>query len=98
MSEEQAAADLLFFQPEDAPQIVELLLRKGIEGLYQLLEDFPRIAEDIGQRTIAIGLVHPGVDFIVFPQFWRRGAVKSLGHDAEAPGSAEPTGGASQLS
>ena len=33
MSEEQAAADLLFFQPEEAPQLLELLLRKGIEGL-----------------------------------------------------------------
>jgi hypothetical protein len=98
MSEEHAAADLLFFQPEDAPQILELIPRYGIEGLYQLLEDFSRIAEDICQRTIAIGLVNPGIDFIVFPQFWRRGAVKSLVPDAEAPGSAEPTGGASQLS
>jgi len=97
MSEEQAAADLLVFQPEDAPQLLELIPRYGIEGLYQVLEDFSRIAEDICQRTIAIGLVHPGIDFIVFPQFWREGAVKSLVHDAEAPGSAEPTGGASQL-
>ncbi len=68
MSEEHAAADLLFFQPEDAPQILERILRKGIEGIYQLLEDFPRIAEDICQRTMAIGFVHPGIDFIVFPQ------------------------------
>jgi hypothetical protein len=34
MSEEQAAADLHFFQSEDAPQILELLLGKSIEGLY----------------------------------------------------------------
>ena len=73
MSKEHAAADLLFFQPEDAPQILELILRKSIEGLYQLLEDFPRLAENICQRTIAIGLVNPGIDFIVFPQFWRPG-------------------------
>jgi hypothetical protein len=73
MSEEHAAADLLVFQPEDAPQILELILRKGIEGLYQLQEDFSRIAEDICQRTIAIGLVNPGIDFIDFPQFWRPG-------------------------
>ena len=42
MSEEHTAADLLFFQTEGAPQILELLLRKGIEGLDQLLEDVPR--------------------------------------------------------
>ena len=52
-------------------QILEPILRKGIEGIYELLEDFPQIAEDICQRTIAIGLVNPGIDFIVFPQFWR---------------------------
>ena len=33
MSEEQAAADLLFFRPEDAPQILDILLRKSIESL-----------------------------------------------------------------
>jgi hypothetical protein len=54
-------------------------------------------SKNICQRTVAIGLVHPGIDFIDFPQFWREGAVKSLVHDSEAPGSAEPTGGASTL-
>ena len=98
MSEEHTAADLLFLQPEDALQILELLLRKGIEGLDQLLEDVPRLAEYICQRTVAIGLVDPGVDFIVFPQFRRRGAGKSPVHASATPGSAAPTGGASPLS
>ena len=71
------------------------IVGQGSNGREEFLEDLLRLIKDVLQRTIAIGLVDPGVDVVVFLEICRPRRGKDGARREQPPVSRRPAGGSS---